>query len=407
MKKILPVLASALLLCACGGQRQELVRTNFEAAAAQLRLAIRTADSLAAARPDSVVAAQGDYPRLFPRSIRPDGSLFTVSSRDWTSGFFPGSLWYMYEYTGEAYWREQAERFTELLHREPFNTDTHDVGFMVNDSYGHGYRLTGNPAYREAVVQAARSLATRFDPRVGCIRSWNARRGWQYPVIIDNMMNLELLLDAARFTGDSTFVRIACSHADRTLQNHFRPDFSSYHVIDYDPADGGVLHRNTHQGYADASSWARGQAWGLYGYAFMYRKTGERRYLEAAERIAERIRTFPTMPADGIPYWDFDAPNIPDEPRDVSAAAVLASALYDLASLTGERGNAHKAWADRILENLTASYRAPRGTHHGFLLLHSVGNLPSGSEVDTPLNYADYYFLAALLRNQACERADK
>ena len=407
MKNSIPALCLALLLGSCCGEKKaDIVRQNFDSAAPQLRLAIRTADSITAARPDSLVTAQGDYPRVFPRSIRKDGSLFLIPSKDWTSGFFPGSLWYMYEYTGDTLWKKQAERFTDLLQREQFNRNTHDIGFIINDSYGNGYRLTGNPAYKNVIVQAARTLSTRFNPNVGCILSWNPRKGWQFPVIIDNMMNLELLMNATRITGDSTFYRIAVSHADTTMKNHYRPDYSSYHVIDYDSLSGKVLHRNTPQGYADASSWARGQAWGLYGYTAMYRETGDPRYLEQAEKIAGRIYTFPNMPEDMIPYWDFDAPDIPDAPRDVSAATIMASALYELSTLATEQGPRYKAWADRIIDNLSASYLAPQGSNHGFLLLHSVGNLPGGSEIDTPLNYADYYFLEALLRKRKCEIND-
>lgn len=402
MKKIFLAVSATLLLCACSGGQTDVVQLHFDAAAAQFRLAIRTVDSLTAARPDSVVAAQGDYPRIFPRSIEPDGSLHLISSKDWTSGFFPGSLWYLYEYTHDPCWRQEAERFTARLEREQFNAGTHDVGFIINDSYGNGYRLTGDTVYRKVIIQAARTLTTRFNPAVGCLRSWNPRNGWQFPVIIDNMMNLELLMHAWRLTGDSTFRRIAVSHADVTMRNHFRPDGSSFHVVDYDPATGEVLHRNTHQGYADESSWARGQAWGLYGYTAMYRETGDPRYLALAEKIAARIFSFPTMPEDLIPYWDFDAPGIPDEPRDVSAATVTASALYELSELTADPH--YRAWADGIIASLTASYRVPQGTEYGFLLLHSVGNLPSGSEIDTPLNYADYYLLEALLRKQ---RGDK
>ena len=407
MKKIILVLCAAILCITCSEEKKtDIVRQNFDSAATQLRLAIHTADSITAARPDSIVAAQGDYPRVFPRNLRKDGSLFLISSKDWTSGFFPGSLWYMYEYTGDSLWKKEAERYTAMLEREQFNKNTHDIGFMINDSYGNGYRLTGNPAYKEVIIQAAKTLSSRFNPNVGCILSWNPRRGWQFPVIIDNMMNLELLMNATQLSGDSTFYRIAVSHADTTMKNHFRPDYSSYHVIDYDSLSGKILHRNTHQGYADSSSWARGQAWGLYGYTVMYRETGYPRYLEQAEKIAERIFTFPNMPEDLIPYWDFNAPNIPNEPRDVSSSTITASALYELSTLAGEKSSQYKAWADQIIKNLTASYLAPIGTHHGFLLLHSVGNLPGNSEIDTPINYADYYFLEALLRKQKCEKAN-
>lgn len=341
---------------------------------------------------------------LNPRTFV-NGKMVFIPPRDWTSGFFPGSLWYLYELTGDDKWRELGVKYTEALDTIQYYTGNHDVGFMIGCSYGNALRLTGNEAYRDIIIQAAKSLSTRYNPAVGLIQSWNAApsRDWQYPVIIDNMMNLELLFDATAFSGDSTFYQIALSHADNTIKNHYRPDYSTWHVIDYNPADGSVRHRNTHQGYSDESSWSRGQSWGAYGYVMCYRKTKEPKYLSQAEKIFDFIADHPNYPEDGIPYWDFDAPDTPESYRDVSAAAILASALYEISRYSDKQD--YKAWADKIMQSLgSAGYRAPKGENGHFILMHSVGSLPHNSEVDVPLNYADYYFLEALKRKGELEK---
>jgi len=339
----------------------------------------------------------GRMPRTFG-----SGRLVTVRERDWTVGFFPGSLWYLHEATGEAQWRSEAEQFTALLEDEQNNNRTHDVGFILNCSYGNGLRLTGDAGYRKVLLVGAASLITRFNPVVGCIKSWDRDpKLFTYPVIVDNMMNLELLLSAVREGGDPRWRAIAMTHADTTLRNHFRPDGSSVHVVDYDTATGRVLRRVTHQGASDDSAWARGQAWGLYGYTLMYRETKEGRYLEQAEKIAAFIMNHPGLPADKVPYWDFDAPNRPDAPRDASAAAIMSSALFELAGLTRRPSAAarYTAFAGAQLRSLASpAYFAQPGENGGFLLKHATGNFPNQSEVDGPLNYADYYFLEALLR---------
>jgi unsaturated chondroitin disaccharide hydrolase len=332
-----------------------------------------------------------------PRTIE-DGRLKLVSSRDWTSGFFAGELWMLYKYTGKQEWRRQAELFTAPEERESVNGTTHDVGVKVFNSFGTGYRVTGDTAYRRVILMAARTLATRFNPRIGVIRSWDHHRElWQYPVIIDNMMNLELLFEATRLSSDSSFYRIAVSHANTTMKNHFRPDYSSYHVVEYDTVTGQVRRKMTWQGYADSSAWARGQAWGLYGYTMCYRYTHDPAYLRQAEHIAAFILQHPRLPADMVPYWDFDAPGIPNEPRDASAAAVIASGLYELSGYSA-LGQSYRQAADAILRSLTDHYRARPGEDKGFILLHSTGTRLTHIEVDEPLSYADYYYLEALLR---------
>lgn len=334
---------------------------------------------------------------LLPRSIE-DGQLKLVPSKDWTSGFFPGNLWYLYEYTRDNKWKQLAAKYTAALEPEKTNGRTHDLGFKLMCSYGNAYRLTKDLAYKALLLEGAETLMTRYNPKVGCLRSWdhNAKK-WDYPVIIDNMMNLELLYWAFRETRDSSFYHIANSHAEKTLLNHFREDHSSYHVVSFDTLTGEAVKKNTHQGYSDESAWARGQAWGLYGFTMAYRESGDLRFLEQAKRITSYILEHENYPADGIPYWDFDEPAIPNSPRDASAAAIIASALYELSLYVedAEQQNYFNA-ADHILKALSGKeYLA---NESDFILKHSVGNYPSGGEIDVPIIYADYYFLEANLR---------
>ncbi|EOR94365.1 Glucuronyl hydrolase [Arcticibacter svalbardensis MN12-7] len=336
--------------------------------------------------------------QVSPRTFE-NGKLKIVNSRDWTSGFFPGELWYLFEYTGDKKWLEQAKEFTVKLDKEQFNITTHDLGFMMYCSYGNGYRLTHDETYKNVIIQSAKSLSTRFNPKVGLIRSWDHHNDqWKYPVIIDNMMNLELLFEATKLTGDSSFYKIAVSHANTTLKNHFRADYSSYHVVDYDPETGEVRKKMTHQGYADESAWARGQAWALYGFTLCYRETGDTLYLNQAQNIANFILNNPNLPKDLVPYWDYNDPTIPNTSRDASAAAITASALYELAGYA--KLPLYKKKADIILSSLGKSYHAPINGKGGFILDHSTGHRPAKSEIDVPINYADYYYLEALLRSK-------
>lgn len=340
---------------------------------------------------------------LNPKSFI-DGKMKFIPPQEWTSGFFPGSLWYLYELTGDEKWIEPAMKQTKALESIQFYTDNHDVGFMIGCSYGNALRLTGKEEYKDIIIQAARSLSTRFNPSTGVIQSWNAnpKKDWEYPVIIDNMMNLELLFDATEFSGDSTFYNIAVSHADNTMKNHYRPDYSTWHVIDYNKTDGSVRHRNTHQGYDDESSWSRGQSWGVYGYVLCYRKTNNPTYLTQAKKALDFIANHPNYPEDGVPYWDFDSPDIPNTYRDTSAASILASALYEISIYSNKKD--FKEWADKIMLSLNGpEYRAETGENGFFILKHAVGSLPHNSEVDVPLNYGDYYFLEALKRKKDLE----
>lgn len=340
-----------------------------------------------------------------PKTIDKLGRMVYIPIDDWCSGFFPGSLCYLYQLTNDKSWLLQSRRFTEALDSIQYLTWHHDVGFMIGSSYLNIYRLSPNKAYKKAIIQTAKSLCTRFRKKAGVIQSWNVDRGWQSkrgwtcPVIIDNMMNLELLFEATRLSGDSTYWKVAVSHANKTLENQFRKDGSCYHVVDYDPNNGAVLHRQTAQGYADNSAWARGQAWAVYGYTVCYRYTHDPKYLDQAVKTLNFVMQNPNLPDDLIPYWDFDAPNIPNEPRDVSSAACIASALYEMNNYLPDNG--YTSLADRIIRSLSSpEYRAPLGKNGCFLLMHSVGSIPHNNEIDVPLNYADYYFLEALTRRK-------
>lgn len=348
---------------------------------------------------------------LNPVTMSSSGKVYYCNYADWRSGFFPGSLWYLYELTGKEYWAQEAEKFTESIEKAKNITYHHDIGFIINCSFGNGLRLKNIDAYKDVIVTAAKSLSTRFRPAGGVLQSWNvtgkswqAKRGWECPVIIDNMMNLELMFKATQLSGDSTYYRIAVSHADRTLKEQFRPDGSCYHVVDYGLIDGKVHHRQTAQGYSDESCWSRGQAWAIYGYTMCYRFTHFKRYLDQAIKTFHMMKNKTTMPDDLIPYWDMDAPKIPNEPRDVSSAAVIASALYELSTIDIANANEYKNYADRIMNSLaTDKYCAKLGENGNFLLMHSVGSIPHGAEVDKPLNYADYYYLEALTRRAYLE----
>jgi unsaturated chondroitin disaccharide hydrolase len=341
-----------------------------------------------------------DKPDLLPRTTDTSGALVASNSGWWTSGFFPGSLWYLYEYSKDDKFKDAAIQMTSRVEKEKNNTGTHDLGFMLYCSFGNGLRLTGEKSYNDVLITGARSLSTRFRPNIGCIQSWGSRKGWQCPVIIDNMMNLEFLMWAFNQTGDSSFYKIAVTHSDTTIKNHFRPDFSTWHVVSYDTITGNVEAKQTAQGAADGSAWSRGQSWGLYGYTVMYRETGLQRYLDQAEYIADYLISHPNLPVDKIPYWDYNAPGIPDAKRDASAGAIMASALIELSNYVGDgKKTQYLDIAEKQIRTLASpAYLAREGENGDFILMHSVGSLPGNSEVDVPLSYADYYFIEALLR---------
>lgn len=385
----------------------QMVKKDFELAAKQYQM---------------MLAKQNDL-KSFPRTTNKDGSVKGVDVWDWTGGFFPGVLWYIYEYNQKPNWEALANKWTVALEEGKNLNQHHDIGFVMYCSYGNAARLEKDPkkvaAYNDILIHSAKTALTRFDPKVGLIKSWNAKASWdgkttwQYPVIIDNMMNLEMLCYVSKITGDSTYKKVAISHALNTMKNHFRPDFSTYHVVDYDPQTGKVLHQQTNQGYADNSTWSRGQGWAIYGFTMMYRETGDKRFLNAAQKAADFFINHPNLPKDKIPYWDFNVgqkgyqpdwnqanrPKLSEIPRDASAGALVASALLELSTFSSEKGAQYFSTAETMLQSLSSDkYLAKPGTNAGFILKHSVGSYPHQSEIDVPLIYADYYFLEALLR---------
>lgn len=365
---------------------------EFSSVSARLdMLSERMASHLEEITPDST---------QIPRALEADGSLIGTTSRSWTSGFLPGTFWQLYAHSNNPRIKEAAETWTSYVEKEKWDDHTHDLGFKLYCSFGKGYELNDSQEYKDIVVQASRTLIERYNETVGCIRSWDWNEDiWQFPVIIDNMMNLDMLFEATRLTGDSIFHDIAYQHALTTLDNHFRDDYSSYHVVVFDTISGGVIQKVTHQGYGSESSWSRGQAWGLYGFTMAYRWTGNKRFLDRARAISQYVFTHRNMPDDLIPYWDFDAPNIPDEPRDVSAAAVTASGLIELAQFDSDNADKYLAWVDRIHQSLSAEHY--QSNVPPFLLDHSTGSVPGEFEVDVPIVYADYYYVESLLRRMA------
>lgn len=334
-----------------------------------------------------------------PRSVEPSGEVRGVPSKKWVSGFYPGCLWLAYQYTKDEKFKQRAEQWTAFVEKEKWNNRTHDMGFKISCSFGQAYLTDAKESYTEVILQSAKTLITRFDENVGCIRSWD-HGSWEFPVIIDNMMNLELLFQATKLSGDSTFYHIAVKHAKTTFDNHFRKDNSSYHVVNYDTLTGAIIAKQTHQGYADESAWARGQAWGLYGYTMVFRETGNEVFKQQAEKIAAYIMNHPNLPKDKIPYWDFNAPGIPNEPRDASAAAIIASGLYELSNYSQD-SSAYMDFANMIIASLSSpQYMLEPESEIPFILKHSTGNKQKNDEVDVPIIYADYYYLEALLRKE-------
>lgn len=403
MKQILQVTCFLLLffLCGCSAQektsssRKDILQTidkNIVDASSQYKLMMQNLKKLP--------------PDRFPKTYYAKTDSFeTSSSQWWCSGFYPGTLFLLYEQTKDTSFLNEAERILKPLEKEKNNKGTHDLGFMMYCSFGNAERIAPKPEYKNILLTSARSLATRFNPKVGCIRSWDSRPG-DFLVIIDNLMNLELLFWATKVTGDSSFYKIAVTHANTTMKNHFHPDYSSYHVVVYDPLTGEVKKKETAQGYSDESAWARGQAWGLYGYTMCYRETKDKKYLDQANHIAQFILKNPNLPADKIPYWDFNAPNIPNALRDASAASIIASALIELSGYANEKEKEeYLSVAETIIKNLSsAPYKADPGTNGGFILQHSVGHMPQKTEVDVPLTYADYYFVEAMQRYKAMKQ---
>lgn len=389
-----------LALVACDNKKEDFIAGNVDFAAKQTELMLKQTGE-----PNG---------KNYPRTMNNKGELVTTSMYDWTPGFFPGSLWYLYELTGEEKWRNEAEKWTHSLEKLKTFTGHHDLGFMMYCSYGNALRLTPKEEYKEILIRSAESLSSRYSEKTATIKSWNYRKAWNdttewfYPVIVDNMMNLEMLFAASRLSGNAKYRDIAVSHANTTLKSHIREDYGTYHVVDFDTITGAPLHRATCQGFSDNSTWSRGQAWMIYGYTMAYRETKDPVYLDTAVKLTDFYLKH--LPEDLIPLWDFNVGEegyVPESKsyavtfqkklRDTSAAAIACSALFELSELSGS--SSYAEYAVKMLKSLASpDYRAALGTNANFLLMHSVGSIPHKSEIDKPLIYADYYYLEALIR---------
>ena len=400
---------SLLLMCIpcllhAQDSEKDFIKENMEFAARQYRLMLKTPT---------------DGKAVMPHSMKKDGTVSKGGIHMWTSGFFPGSLWYLSDYLNDASLKDSALVYTQKMEPIKDFTANHDIGFMMYCSYGNANRFSPQAAYKDILVKSAQSLCTRFRPKAGVIQSWNSFRSWHgdkvydFPVIIDNMMNLELLFYASRVTGDPSFKDIAISHAENTMKNQVRQDYSCYHIIYYDKESGKPIKGETSQGYSDNSTWSRGQAWGIYGFTMCYRETKDTRFLNTAKKMADFYLDHPNLPSDQIAWWDFNAyqpgytPGIRSNAnkvtvnyRDASAAACTASALLELSTYVSEKeSRKYLNGARTILHSLASPvYRAAEGKNAYFILMHCTGALPQNSEIDVPLTYADYYFLEALHR---------
>jgi len=388
-KKILTLVLTAIMAVPSQGQPAREPISNV----IERGLSRATSQSLILA--ESLKEQKDALPRTYEK-----GKLKTIRYDHWVSGFFPGVLWMLYENNGDSQLRKWAELYTDRVEPAKKVTNTHDLGFMLYCSFGQGYRLTGNKHYLDVINEGTQSLLTRWNEKLGVIKSWDSGSKWQYPVIIDNMMNLEMLCFMSREFSDHKYERIAEKHAQTTIKNHFRDDFSTFHVVSYDTITGKPHAKNTAQGYADNSSWSRGQAWGLYGYTMMYRETMNPKYLRQAREIGKFLMNHPRLPKDKIPYWDYDAPDIPKAKRDASAAAIMASALIELSQLDpGEMAPKWLQLAEQQIRTLSSpEYLAEKGEQGGFIIKHGVGHHQAGAEVDVPLTYGDYYYVEALMR---------
>ncbi len=336
-----------------------------------------------------------------PRSIDNNAKVWKyVDYKDWTSGFWPGILWYAYQFSHDNQFKIQAAKFSnELIPLAYSPAYDHDLGFQINCSIGNGFRLTQNKNYKKILLAAADTLATLFNPKVGTILSWprEVQTLGGHNTIMDNMMNLELLFWASKNGGNKQLYDIAVKHANKTMNNHFRKDFSGYHVVVYDSITGKKIKGITHQGYSDASMWARGQSWAIYGFTMCYRETHNPIFLDFAQKVAGIY--LKRLPKDMIPYWDFDDKSIPNAPKDVSAAAVTASALLELSTFMTDKTKQeyYKSKAVSMLKEIsTPKYQSCEVNNA--ILLHSTGHKPHNSEVDASINYADFYYMEALLR---------
>lgn len=408
MKKILILISIVCLAVACADSETALTDAVFERAEQQYELMYEA-------------TPLGKYPRTVNNSgeTRLIGAEPLKSGANWTNGFYPGVLWQLYAYTSDVKWKVRAEKVTRALEVQKDQCWHHDIGFIMMASFGKADMYAPSEYYKNVLVHAADTQLTRFSEITGTTRSWDSwtSRGGtyttEYPVIIDNLMNLDLLFKAYEITGDERFLKPALSHADKTMANHMREDGSAFHLVAYNPETGEVDARKTSQGFSDSSAWSRGQAWAIYGFTMCYRFTRNPEYLKTAVKAADFFINHRNLPGDGIPYWDFnigeftdyewayDPDRFEEEPRDASAAAATASALLELKNYVDDPDKAaqYREAAVKMLTSLASpEYMAEKGSNNYFLLKHSVASVPHNSSIDQPEVYADYYFLEALLR---------
>lgn len=402
MNKFIFCISAALLLLSCSDNTDSINKTTNDAleyCSQQVNCTLTELDG-----------ENGCDYTLMPRNIAANDSVWhcrKAVQEEWCSGFWPGILWYDYEYTQDEAIRAKAEAYTaplKFISEQP--AYDHDIGFLVFCSYGNGYRLTQNTEYKQIILNTANQLSKLFNPKVGTLLSWPREivNFGGHNTIMDNMINLEMLFWAARNGGDHSLYDIAVSHADKTMQYNFRPDYTSYHVAVYDTVSGKHIRSCTHQGYSDESMWARGQAWAIYGFTVCYRETKDERYLDFVQHVTDVYLN--QLPADYIPYWDFNAPDIPNAPRDASAACIVASALLELqAYVDSNKAQTYRNAAAKMLNSLSSKeYQC--GKDKPAFLLHSTGHYPTNSEIDASIIYADYYYIEALLRQKKLYEKD-
>lgn len=339
----------------------------------------------------------------FPAPSSESNIYAPIDNVEWTNGFWTGMVWLAWEFTGAAKYRALAERnvtsFAQRA-RARINTDHHDLGFLYTLSACAAHRLIGSAEGRTAGLDAARQLLERFDPVAGVIQAWGDRNDPEQRgrMIIDCNLNLPLLYWASAETGEARFADAANRHLRQAARLLVRPDASTYHTFYVDVVTGLPRHGSTHQGFSDDSSWARGQAWGIYGFALGARLTGEAVYADLARRLANHFLN--RLPEDGICCWDLIFTDNNETPRDSSAAAIAACGLLELASLLpicDPAREAYSRWAWRIVARLGDAYLAPLEGSNA-LLLHGVYHMPNKAGVDEACIWGDYFYLEALMR---------
>jgi unsaturated chondroitin disaccharide hydrolase len=335
--------------------------------------------------------------KSFPERTE-SGKWICVENGGWVGGHWVGLLWLAYAYTQDPDLEKAARNWAARLAPRQFDLTTHDLGFLFELSHVLGFQLTGDVTLKPPALQAAETLSRRFNPRGGYFQAWGPPDAFfelRGRAIVDTMMNLELLFWARQETGEPKFAQMAVSHARTVIKHQIRPDFSTSHVIDFDPESGEFLKQDTHQGWSTDSCWSRGQSWAVCGFGDCYRATGDALFLETARHLAEYA--LHNLPPDQVPYWDYRSPDIPDDVRDSSAASILASGLLNLSELDPDPESASR-WRSRagaILQSLWENYSS-RGTSEPSILIHGTRSKPHGL-VDHGLIYGDFYLLEALL----------